>query len=145
MALMQAWYISPEEYEKELEKRFGNASAMVTATSTPTLEPTLLASNIENCDGSHYFYSDKFMDWDLFSGWMSSMELVNPVLIRILEKTAKTIAYLAYPIPTKEPARLMDGLLQLKVFMVPAVLDTPLTIIHHLLWVLLRQFPALNL
>jgi len=52
VALMQAWYISPEEYKKELEKRFGNASAMLTTTSTPTLEPTLGASNIENCDGS---------------------------------------------------------------------------------------------
>jgi len=79
VALMQAWYISPEEYEKELEKRFGNASAMVTATSTPTLEPTLLASNIENCDGSHYFYSDKFMDWDLFSGWIEGIQWIEVV------------------------------------------------------------------
>lgn len=39
VSLMQAWFISPEEYARELDKRFGKAAA-ATATSGPTLEPT---------------------------------------------------------------------------------------------------------
>lgn len=35
VALMQAWYISPEEYEKELEKRFGMKVTAAEPTSTP--------------------------------------------------------------------------------------------------------------
>ena len=59
VALMQAWYISPEEYEKELEKRFGmkvtaaepTSTPLATQTNVPTTTPTYNAppTSSTNC------------------------------------------------------------------------------------------------
>ena len=50
VALMQAWYISPEEYEKELEKRFSESKPLSITTVTPTIETTSAPISLSSCE-----------------------------------------------------------------------------------------------